>query len=140
MNIDKNWKQIKDYNYEASIDGEIRNIKTGRLLKQRIAPDGYKLVDIQINKKNRTFKSHRLIAETFLNNDLNKPEVDHINRLKSDNNVENLRWVTRLENMQNVDWENAKRNEISKDKIFKIVELIENGKNVDEIFVLINNK
>lgn len=44
---------------------------------------------------------HRLVAETFLEKPENKTEVDHINRDKQDNQVENLRWVTREENMKN---------------------------------------
>lgn len=132
------WKQIKELNYEASINGEIRNKKTGRIIKQRICTDGYLIVDIQINKKNKTFKTHRLIAETFLERDSERNEVDHINRVKTDNTVENLRWVTRVENMNNVDWSSAIRNKISKEKITEIAELLKKGKCIDEIYTLIN--
>ena len=104
MEIKEEWKQIRDLNYEASVHGEIRNIKTSRIIKQRISTGGYLIVDIQINKKNKTFKTHRLIAETFLGVGPNGKEVDHINRVKTDNRVENLRWVTRFENMNNIDW------------------------------------
>jgi hypothetical protein len=137
---DKNyWKQISDSNYEASVDGEIRNIKTGRVLKQRINRYGYMLVDIQINKKNKTVKTHRLIAETFLSKDLEKTEVDHINRVKTDNRVENLRWVTRSENMKNIDWSNAKRTLVSKKNVIKISELLNEGKTIEEVYNIINN-
>lgn len=132
------WKQIKTYAYEASTDGRIKNIKTGRILKQRMSGDGYFIVDIQIEKKNRTFKTHRLIAEAFLEKDLVRKEVDHINRIKTDNKVTNLRWVTRIENMQNVDWANVIRNRISVDKIKEIICLFEKGKTFDEIHELIN--
>jgi len=132
------WKQIKTYGYEASTDGRIRNIKTGRILKQRMSSDGYFIVDIQIEKKNRTFKTHRLIADTFLEKDLVRVEVDHINRNKTDNKVTNLRWVTRIENMQNVDWENVIRKRISIDKIKEIIYFFEKGKTFDEIHELIN--
>ena len=132
------WKQIKELNYEASVYGEIRNIKTGRIIKQRICTDGYLIVDIQINKKNKTFKTHRLIAQTFLESDSERKEVDHINRIKTDNTVKNLRWVTRVENMNNVDWSKVKRNEITVKEIEKIIKLYSENNTVEEIFNLIN--
>ena len=50
---------------------------------------------------NKLYAVHRLIAETFLGNPQNKPEIDHINRDRSDNNISNLRWATRKENCRN---------------------------------------
>jgi hypothetical protein len=45
---------------------------------------------------------HRLVAETFIPNPYGLLEVDHINRDKTDNQVSNLRWVTRKDNMKNI--------------------------------------
>lgn len=59
--------------------------------------DGYKTVKI----KCKQYYIHRLIAESFLDNPKNKPEIDHINRNPSDNRLENLRWATRSENNRN---------------------------------------
>ena len=134
----ENWKQIRNYNYVISINGDIKNIKTGRILKQRITNYGYSVVDIQIDKIGKTFKVHRLIAEAFLDNVDNKLEVDHINRIKSDNRIENLRWVTRSENMNNVDWSAVIRNKITKERLIEIAELLKNGKTIDEIYNLVN--
>lgn len=50
---------------------------------------------------NKLYTIHRLVAETFLANPENKPEIDHINRNPSDNRLENLRWATRSENNRN---------------------------------------
>ena len=58
---------------------------------------GYKGVTI-LDKR---YKVHRLVAETFIPNPENKPEIDHINRNPSDNRMENLRWATRTENNRN---------------------------------------
>ena len=54
---------------------------------------------VKINKK--TYKVHRLVAETFIDNPEGKPFVDHINRDRNDNSVSNLRWVTASENNRN---------------------------------------
>ena len=59
--------------------------------------NGYMVV--RIFKKN--YRVHRLVAETFIPNPENKPFIDHINRIKTDNRVENLRWVTSQENNNN---------------------------------------
>lgn len=59
--------------------------------------DGYKT--IRVNKN--TYRVHRLVAEAFLDNPENKPEIDHINRIPYDNRIENLRWATRSDNNRN---------------------------------------
>lgn len=132
MEIKQEWKQIRDLNYEASIHGEIRNLKTGRIIKQRVSTDGYLITDIQINKKNKTFKTHRLIAETFYGIPDEGLQVDHINRIKTDNRVENLRWVTIKENLENRFFG------VSEDTIKKIISLHSEGKTISEIFNKIN--
>ena len=95
------WKKIEDFeNYSVSENGEIRNDKTGRVLKPRYY-NGYQLVSLSKNGKVKKFKVHRLVAEEFIPNPDNKPCVDHINTVRDDNRVENLRWCTCKENCNN---------------------------------------
>lgn len=61
------------------------------------AKDGYRV--IRVNRK--MIYVHRLIAESFLPNPENKRTVDHINRIRDDNRVQNLRWATQKEQMEN---------------------------------------
>ena len=93
---------IKGYeNYTISDTGIIINTKTGRELKTYIGGDGYYGFCISKNGKRTTGKVHRLVAEAYIPNPDNKYAVDHINRIRTDNRIENLRWATSLENGQN---------------------------------------
>lgn len=129
------WKQFRDYNYEVSSNGEIRNILTGRILKQRQQKDGYLLVDIKINKINKTFRAHRIIAEVFLGKRERGWEVDHINKIRNDNRVKNLRWLNKTDNATN-----RIVCGILKEEVIKIIDFYNNGNSVDEIYLKINNK
>lgn len=96
------WKKIKCYeNYSVSSDGDIRNDKTGRILKKYKSNKGYELVNLYENGKGKMFLVHRLVAEAFITNTENKPCIDHINTIRDDNRVENLRWCTHKENNNN---------------------------------------
>jgi hypothetical protein len=96
-----NWKIIEgkgNNNYEINENGEVRNIKTGKILKTRINSRGYYHVDLSYDKG---LKIHRLLALAFIPNPENKPCVDHIDRNSLNNNLLNLRWVTISENKRN---------------------------------------
>ena len=83
-------------------DGGIwSNYGKGKFLKQTIHKKGYHRVGLYRDGKQKRFSVHRLVAQAFIPNPDNKPEVDHINQDKSDNRLENLRWVTSSENNQN---------------------------------------
>lgn len=84
--------------------GEVYNPKTDQISFGRDYV-GYRVV----NFNNTTYKVHRLVAECWISNPENKPEVDHKNQWKSDNNFNNLKWATRAENLQNRHFSNKPR-------------------------------
>jgi hypothetical protein len=93
------WKSIKDWdNYEVSDLGQVRNKKFGRVLKLFNHRDGYALVDLAKDGVGKTFTVHRLVANAFLLNEFNRPQIDHRDGNKKNNTVSNLSWVTPLEN------------------------------------------
>ena len=97
------WKVIDGYNnnYSISNKGNVKNNKTDKILKQGIDRNGYNNLDLYVNGKRKKVVIHRLVALTFIPNPENKPCVDHINNIKTDNNVNNLRWATNSENQYN---------------------------------------
>ena len=88
--------------FEVSVDGQIRNSKTHKVYKTWINHNGYEQVCVSIGSMNKkkVFKIHRAIAETFIPNPENKPEVNHKDGDKLKNCVSNLEWSTGSENMQ----------------------------------------
>lgn len=92
------WKQLVDYkNYEVSSFGQVRNQKTGRILKL-FCKGGYMLTGLSNLGKTKTHLVHRLVALTFLDNPDNKEHVNHKDKNRSNNNINNLEWCSALEN------------------------------------------
>ena len=103
------WVEIEDFpNYEVSDFGNVRNSNTGRKLKPKpiVKSNGnYTCYDVVLYNKTRSLgfhhKIHRLVAKAFIPNPYNKPDVDHIDGDTSNNEVTNLQWATKSENLLN---------------------------------------
>lgn len=94
------WRNIPscDERYYVSSDGRV--LGANGLLKPVRGKDGYLRCNIAQDGKFRLWLVHRLVAEAFIPNPGNKPEVNHIDGDKANNNVSNLEWVTREENIR----------------------------------------
>lgn len=96
------WRQVVGFeDYEVSSLGSVRNIETGRLLTGYTDKGGYIRVNLRKNGRWHHKLIHRLVTETFIPNPENKPCVDHIDTIRTNNVVTNLRWVTHKENSNN---------------------------------------
>lgn len=104
----KTWKTIPGFSlYEASSDGEIKtynwkNLKREAIMKPAMDNSGYLRTMLKRDSDGKigTIKVHRIIAQTFIPNPENKPEVNHKNSIRNDNRVINLEWVTHSENVK----------------------------------------
>jgi len=108
------WKDIEGYEglYLISNFGRVKSlpktwwngfyyVKTSeKVLRQTKDTKGYLKVNLCKNKKHITHRVHRLIANAFIENPLNKPYINHINGNKEDNSISNLEWVTHQENVK----------------------------------------
>ena len=100
--INEEWRSVDGFiNYQVSNLGRVRNANTGRILKPCVKGNGYYAVILYKMKKGIQKSIHRLVAEEFIENQHNKPCVDHIDGHCLNNMLTNLRWVTTQENKFN---------------------------------------
>ena len=113
------WKDIPGYEglYQASTSGSIRSldrvyecvsplgrsytqIRRGKVMLPSVNFDGYLNIQLTKDSKSKTLFVHRLVAMTFILNPENKPQINHKDKNRQNNEISNLEWVTQSENMQ----------------------------------------
>ena len=130
--------KIVDFeNYEINKLGVVKNIKTQRVLKQHIDKYGYLRISIYHNdKKRKTLNTHRLLGIQFIPTTDYSLVIDHIDRNKLNNSLDNLRWCSVSEN-------NFNRGEWTYSDKYKtgcILEKKNKGNNTFRLFITINKK
>ena len=106
--INEIWRPIKGYEglYEVSNLGRVKSLgnnktKKDKILRSGIDSQGYPNIGLSKKGNRKTYNIHRIVAEAFIPNPENKRDIDHINNIKDDNRVENLRWCSHRENCNN---------------------------------------
>ncbi len=95
--------------YQISNLGRIRNEKTKRILKKRLRTDGYEEIRLQIHSRKTSHSVHRLVAQAFIPNPNDFPQVNHKDKNRANNRVENLEWATQSMNIKHSIETGAKR-------------------------------
>ena len=97
---------VSNVDYIVSSDGKVYSTNNGgtsyyhKEIKQRLNMDGYPQITVGKTGNRRTYAVHRMVAEAFIPNPDNLPEVNHIDCNRANNNVENLEWCTHLDNVR----------------------------------------
>lgn len=94
------WKRIDDSRYSVSTFGRVRNDETGLIMAQYQNLRGYWIINLYFAGKRYVKRTHRLVAEAFIPNPEERPEVNHKDGDTSNPRKSNLEWVTKAENME----------------------------------------
>ena len=137
----ENWKSLKGIvkcgdTYEVSDLGNVRNVKTKRILKSQKSSKGYLRVKLSLNMDAKTYQIHRLVALAFIPNIEGKPQVNHKDSIRHNNVLSNLEWCTNGENQQHSIKQGLSRKQKGEDRpasklkeedVIKIRELYDDG-------------
>lgn len=97
------WRDIEGFEglYQVSNTGQIRSLRFGKTKILKVMADnrGYKSLSLYKNGKGKTYRVHRLVAQAFIPNPNNLPEVNHKDENKANNHVSNLEWISHKDNV-----------------------------------------
>ena len=141
------WKDVVGYEgfYQVSNFGNVKSLgnkfsRKERLLKLSFQSKGYLTVVLQKDAKRKMVLVHRLVAEHFIFNIYNKPQVNHINGIKTNNRVENLEWVSHRENLDHaihndltLKGEKNKKSKLKDVDVIEIHSLLQKGTTTKEL-------
>lgn len=126
---------IRGYeNYMITTHGEVFNVNTRKYLKNVEDGRGYYFVTLYKDGKGKNYRIHYLVASHFINNKENKPQVNHIDGNKLNNNVKNLEWATPSENIKHA-WATglSKSSELQKEKARQMCIELKSKKVIDTL-------
>lgn len=121
------YKKISGFDYLISTNGDVFSLKKFITLKQYEDKEGYLSVSLRLGETNHFKKVHRLVAESFIPNPKNKPQVNHISGVKQDNKHINLEWATQEENMIHAVENNLLSTKLSTEDVVEIKQLLNEG-------------
>jgi hypothetical protein len=130
------WKDVPDYEglYQVSNYGEVMRLRSydsrghlrnSRIIRQTKDADGYMVVGLHKDGKEKKYLVHRLVALTFLNNPYNYTEVNHIDEIKTNNIVSNLEWCSHKYNVNYGTCQTRRVNSWRKSKIKEMILCVE---------------
>ena len=110
----KEWKFVKNYpDYKISNTGDIFSIKSNQMLKPKLDNNGYYKIKLINDEKRREMFIHRLVYDSFKNIKFDDKVIDHIDRIKTNNNLNNLREVSLSVNSKNCVKKKIEKNKIN---------------------------
>ena len=123
------WKDVEGFNgYQISSFGRVKSLKNNKetILKPVIKRGGYVGLHFYKNKKHYNVRVHQLVANAFIPNPENKPQINHINGIKTNNHISNLEWCTASENLKHAYKTGLKENtrKVAKERMTNFLRMI----------------